>query len=180
MALAEPIKKGGPYTKKEQEERRLEVSHLHFEEKLSAVKIAELLNVNRNTINDDIKFWCSQLAKEMNVQDLNAKMSKQIQKMDMQRERLFDELEKEYQTKMGAGSAKAKAAGDALEATKIKNAQKRRTKLKQAAVWNNLSKILDESENINATAKDIMSVDTARKFSNVQGRIQNVENKATY
>lgn len=92
---------------------------------------------------------------------------------------LFDELEKEYQTKMGAGSAKAKAAGDALEATKIKNAQKRRTKLKQAAVWNNLSKILDESENINATAKDIMSVDTARKFSNVQGRIQNVENRAT-
>tara|TARA_R110000744_G_scaffold378415_1_gene494537 strand:+ start:14119 stop:16581 length:2463 start_codon:yes stop_codon:yes gene_type:complete len=92
---------------------------------------------------------------------------------------LFDELEKEYQTKMGAGSAQSKAAGDALEATKIKNAQKRRTKLKQAAVWNNLSKILDESENINATAKDIMSVDTARKFSNVQGRIQNVENRAT-
>tara|TARA_R110002020_G_scaffold184212_1_gene381106 strand:+ start:3469 stop:5931 length:2463 start_codon:yes stop_codon:yes gene_type:complete len=92
---------------------------------------------------------------------------------------LFDELEKEYQTKMGAGSAQSKAAGDALEATKIKNAQKRRTKLKQAAVWNNLSKILDESQNINATAKDIMSVDTARKFSNVQGRIQNVENRAT-
>ena len=92
---------------------------------------------------------------------------------------LFDKLEKEYQKKMGAGSAKAKAARDALDATKIKNAQKRRTKLKQAAVWNNLSKILDESENMNATAKDIMSVDLARKYGNVYRRIRTVENRAT-
>ena len=70
MALAEPIKKGGRYTKKEQEERKIQVYHLHFEENKSAAKIAELLNVNRNTINDDISYWHSQLAGEMKFQGL--------------------------------------------------------------------------------------------------------------
>ena len=64
MALSEEIKKGGRYTKKEQEERRLQVYHLHFEQEKPAVKIAELLNVNRNTINDDIRYWHQQLASE--------------------------------------------------------------------------------------------------------------------
>jgi len=93
MALAEQIKKGGPYTKKEQEERKIQVHHLHFEENKSAVKISELLNVNRNTINDDIRYWYLQLANEIKAQDLTAKMTKQIQRMEIQRDRLLDELE---------------------------------------------------------------------------------------
>ena len=56
MALSEQVKKGGRYTKKEQEERRLQVYHLHFEENTPAIRIAEMLNVNRNTINDDLRF----------------------------------------------------------------------------------------------------------------------------
>lgn len=93
MALSEQIKKGGRYTKKEQEERRLQVYHLHFEQENSAVKIAEMLNVNRNTINDDIRYWHQQLANEMNAQDISAKMTKQIQRMDIQRDRLLGDLE---------------------------------------------------------------------------------------
>ena len=93
MALSEQIKKGGRYTKKEQEERRLQVYHLHFEQEKPAVKIAEMLNVNRNTINDDIRYWHQQLANEMNAQDISAKMTKQIQRMDIQRDRLLGDLE---------------------------------------------------------------------------------------
>jgi len=93
MALSEQIKKGGRYTKKEQEERRLQVYHLHFEQEKPAVKIAELLNVNRNTINDDIRYWHQQLASEMNAQDISAKMTKQIQRMEIQRDRLLEDLE---------------------------------------------------------------------------------------
>jgi len=89
----EPEKKGGPYTKKEQEERKIQVYHLHFEENKSALEISELLDVNRNTINDDIKYWHQQLANEFKAQDLIAKMTKQIQRMEIQRDRLFDELE---------------------------------------------------------------------------------------
>lgn len=93
MVLAEQVKKGGRYTKREQEERKLQVYHLHFEQNKPAVKIAELLNVNRNTINDDIIYWHQQLASEMNAQDITAKMTKQIQRMEIQRDRLLDDLE---------------------------------------------------------------------------------------
>lgn len=93
MALEEPLKKGGRYTKKEQEERRIQVYHLHFEENKSAVKIAELLNVNRNTINEDISFWHSQLCVELKTHDLADKMTKQIQRKEIQRERILETLE---------------------------------------------------------------------------------------
>ena len=69
MALAQE-KRGGPYTKREQEERRLEVYHLHFEEKISAVEIADTLKVNRNTINEDIKFCREQLSNEFGRKEL--------------------------------------------------------------------------------------------------------------
>ena len=49
-------KKGGPYTKKQQEERRDEVFRLHFENSSSAVKISKILNVNRNTV--DVAWNC--------------------------------------------------------------------------------------------------------------------------
>ena len=93
MTLTQEIKKGGPYTQREQEERKIQVYHLHFEENKSAVKIAELLSVNRNTINDDIRYWHLQLANEFKAQDLSAKMTKQIQRMEIQRDRLLDALE---------------------------------------------------------------------------------------
>lgn len=93
MALVNPIKKGGRYTVKEQEERRIQVYHLHFEENRSAVKISELLDVNRNTINGDIAYWHSHLAHEFNAQNIPAKMTKQIQRIEMQRDRLLDFLE---------------------------------------------------------------------------------------
>jgi len=93
MALAESLKKGGRYTKKEQEERKIQVYHLHFEENKTAIKIAELLNVNRNTINEDIRYWHLQLASEFKAQDLTAKLTKQIQRMEIQRDRLLEDLD---------------------------------------------------------------------------------------
>jgi predicted DNA-binding protein YlxM (UPF0122 family) len=93
MALSEPIKKGGRYTKKEKEERQLQVYNLHFEEGKPAIKIAEMLNVNRNTVNEDIKFWFEQFEDTPEALDVNSKMGKQIQRMEIQRSRFFDYLE---------------------------------------------------------------------------------------
>lgn len=93
MALEEPIKKGGRYTRKEQEERRLEVHQLYFVEKKSSVDIAKLLTVNRNTINEDIKFWYNQVANQSNVVSIVEKMIRQIQKMEIQRGRFVEYLD---------------------------------------------------------------------------------------
>ena len=93
MAVVEPIKKGGRYTKKEQEERKLQVYQLHFEENKSAVEISEILNFNRNTINADIRFWYSQLASKSKLLDIKAKMMRQMHKMEIQRDRFLEYLD---------------------------------------------------------------------------------------
>lgn len=92
MSQIQSEKKGGRYTKKEQEERKLQVYHLHFEENKSAVEIAEILGVNRNTINDDIKFCFGQYENQSEI-DIRGKMTKQIHRMEIQRERYFDYLD---------------------------------------------------------------------------------------
>ena len=78
MALVEPLKKGGRYTKKEQEERRLQVYQFHFEENKSAVEISEELNVNRNTVNDDIKFLRTLFGSNSNGMNIVSQMKKKI------------------------------------------------------------------------------------------------------
>tara|TARA_B110000438_G_scaffold265269_1_gene278482 strand:+ start:356 stop:577 length:222 start_codon:yes stop_codon:yes gene_type:complete len=55
MDIMSSKKDGGPYSKQQQAERRKKVNELYFEKNLSALKIAEMLGVNRNTINEDIK-----------------------------------------------------------------------------------------------------------------------------
>ncbi|WP_428325768.1 hypothetical protein [Nitrosopumilus sp.] len=93
MALVEPTKKGGRYTIKEREHRRVQVYQLYFEEKKHAAEIAKLLGVHRNTITDDISYWRSQIVSEINIQDFAAKMKIQIQKVEMQRDRFLELLE---------------------------------------------------------------------------------------
>ena len=91
-------KKGGPYTKKEKEERRDEVYKLHFERGLSAVRIASMLEVNRNTVNEDIKCLYVQAVEEL-PEFTSSLLLKQIQRFEFQRSRLLDELEKQTEFK---------------------------------------------------------------------------------
>jgi len=93
LSVITKYRKGGPYTKKEQEDRRKEVFHLHFEKGYSAVKISDLLDVNRNTINDDIKFWYSQMIDELGNDNLKTWVIKQFTRFEIQRNRLLENLE---------------------------------------------------------------------------------------
>jgi len=97
MALVTTNKKGGPYTKNDQEKRRNEVHKLYFEYGYSAVKIAELMKINRNTINSDISFLYSQISKDWKNYDIGSWIIKQFQRLEEQRTRLGEELEKQDQ-----------------------------------------------------------------------------------
>lgn len=88
-------KKGGPYSSKEKFMRRHEVFRLHFEGGIPAIKTAEILNVNRNTVNSDISFWYSRLSKEWNRVDPHGWLMKQLNRLETQRARLLDELSKQ-------------------------------------------------------------------------------------
>ena len=91
-------KRGGPYTKSEKINRQNEVYRLHFELGYSAVRISQMMKVNRNTINDDIHHWYNALAKEWNGYNIDTWFMKQVRRLESQRSRLFQELEKTTET----------------------------------------------------------------------------------
>lgn len=90
MALVQE-KKGGPYSKDEREKRQKEVFRLHFEFGYSATKIADLMKINRNTINEDIKYWYSNIKEEIkqNSEDF---ILRQIGRLEAQRSRIIENL----------------------------------------------------------------------------------------
>ena len=86
-------KEGGPYTKDERTKRQNEVARLHFEYGYSAVKIAEMMKVNRNTINSDIKYLYSGIKEELKQNTENFVL-KQIARLEAQRTRIVKQIEK--------------------------------------------------------------------------------------
>ncbi|GKS67072.1 hypothetical protein YTPLAS73_06190 [Nitrosarchaeum sp.] len=89
MALEQ--KSGGPYSKDEREKQQNEVFRLHFEFGYSAVKIAELMKINRNTINADIKYWYSSIKDEIR-QDSEDLISRQLGRLETQRTRVIENI----------------------------------------------------------------------------------------
>lgn len=91
-------KNGGPYTKLDQEKRREIVRKYHFDRSYSAVKIADMIGVNRNTVNDDIKYIYSQIAEELGEHTVDTWALMQYQRMEAQRQRLLILLEDQSNT----------------------------------------------------------------------------------
>ena len=94
MDIMSSKKDGGPYSKQQQAERRKKVNELYFEKNLSALKIAEMLGVNRNTINEDIKLVYLQ-ASESFPDDSILIFLHSIKKMESQRLEIQKQLESE-------------------------------------------------------------------------------------
>jgi len=90
MALVQE-KKGGPYTKDEKTKRQDEVFRLHIELGYSAVKISEMMKVNRNTINEDIKFLYSNLKEELKESNEDL-IARQIGRLEAQRTRNIENI----------------------------------------------------------------------------------------
>ncbi len=88
------IKKGGPYSKGEKEKRREEVYRLHFEYRYSARKIAELMKVNRNTINGDVDYWYVKMLKNVNFMVPKHSLIIFLEVMEIQNTRLREQLDK--------------------------------------------------------------------------------------
>ena len=86
-------KKGGPYSKSEQEKRRNEVYRLHFEYGYSARKIASLMEINRNTINRDLQYLYYQVAKDF-ADNPEWFILRSLERFEVQRTRLREQLNK--------------------------------------------------------------------------------------
>ena len=86
-------KKGGPYPVQAKKARRNEVFRLHFDYGYSARKIADMMNVSRNTANSDVNYWYSRLQQEFESISPDACMSKIVNRLESQ-SRLREELDK--------------------------------------------------------------------------------------
>jgi len=88
-------KNGGPYTKSDRQQRQDEVYRLHFEYGYSARQIADMMQISRNTINSDINLLYQKLSQHWENTPIEAWLSKQITRLELQRTRLLSELEKQ-------------------------------------------------------------------------------------
>ena len=80
--------KKAPYTKIQRKERRDEVYRPHFDTGMSATRIAEMMKVDRNTIND-LKILYRKAIKEYNPDmTLDDIVEKQLLRLETQRDRL--------------------------------------------------------------------------------------------
>ena len=92
-------KKGGPYNKTDQDSRRNEVGRLYFEYGYSAREIAEMMKVNRNTINADIKYLYSNIKEEIK-ENSGDFVLRQIGRLEAQRSRIANSLRDEIDEKI--------------------------------------------------------------------------------
>jgi len=82
--------KFAPFTEAERRKRRIEVYKLHFENGMPATRIAQLMNVDRNTINKDLKFLYHQALNDYNLDEMSLDdiLDKQLVRLEAQRDRL--------------------------------------------------------------------------------------------
>ncbi len=87
-------KKGGPYPTHAKKSRRDEVFKLHFDYGYSARKIADIMKVNRNTINSDVLYFYSQFQKDGDKVSAMDLINKVLYRLESKRVRLMEKLDK--------------------------------------------------------------------------------------
>ena len=82
--------KFAPYTKSQRRLRRTEVYKLHFEHGMPATRIAEIMRVDRNTINNDLKVLYQKALNDYNSDNMSLDeiVEKQLVRLETQRDRL--------------------------------------------------------------------------------------------
>ena len=87
--LVRPRHKFAPFTHAQRKQRRDEVYKLHFEHGVPAIRIAELMKVDRNTINNDLKILYNKAARDYNSdKSFDDIIEKQLVRLETQRDRL--------------------------------------------------------------------------------------------
>ena len=85
-----PRNKFAPYTQSQRRLGRSEVYKLHFEHGMPATRIAEIMKVDRNTINNDLKVLYQKALNDYNPDNMSLDeiVEKQLVRLETQRDRL--------------------------------------------------------------------------------------------
>ncbi len=82
--------KFAPFTRSQRRKRRMEVYRLHFEKGIPAIRIADMMSVDRNTINNDLKILYQKALRDYDPDDMSYDdiVQKQLFRLETQRDRL--------------------------------------------------------------------------------------------
>lgn len=82
--------KFAPFTRSQRRKRRMEVYRPHFEKGIPAIRIADMMNVDRNTINNDLKILYNKVLNDYNPNEMTFDdiLQKQLVRLETQRDRL--------------------------------------------------------------------------------------------
>ena len=80
--------KFAPFTRSQRRKRRIEVYKLHFEHGVPATRIAELMKVDRNTIDNDLKILYREALTDYSPEDMSL--------VDILQKQLFENLDAEF------------------------------------------------------------------------------------
>ena len=156
--------KRGPYSKQELENRRNEVYRLHFEYGYSARKIAGFMKINRNTVNGDINYWYSRIAKNNSIFEPEYAVIFNLQRLEIQRSRLRERLDKSLFSFDIPDSNALQKMRDIIESSEIKPFKKTKstTHMPEDAIrgnkekiFLNLMEVLENDYNENISDEDI-------------------------
>jgi predicted DNA-binding protein YlxM (UPF0122 family) len=139
-------RQGGPYSTGQRRKRRQEVFKLHFEQGLPAIKIADLMKINRNTINDDIRWLYTEMVNDIEGREFDGYFAKQLVRLETQRARLFAYLSDAKELDQKLAIERQLADMDFRLASMIE-----KFKQSQLAFWDEVSKKVNqlaESNNI--------------------------------
>jgi hypothetical protein len=88
LVKARQKNKYSPYTRIQRKERRDEVYRLHFENGMPATRISQLMKVDRNTINNDLKILYNNAIRNNSDTTFDDVIDKQLLRLETQRDRL--------------------------------------------------------------------------------------------
>jgi hypothetical protein len=82
--------KFAPFTRSQRRKRRMEVYRLHFEKGIPAIRIADMMKVDRNTINNDLKILYNKMLNDYSPDQIILEdiLQKQLVRLETQRDRL--------------------------------------------------------------------------------------------
>ncbi|MEX0862152.1 hypothetical protein [Nitrosopumilus sp.] len=94
QSMPDKSQKSGPWTKHDKEARRNEVYRLHFDYDFSARRISDLMKVNRNTVNRDLRFWYSEILDSSRILEPELIVEVNLERLKIQYARLRESLDK--------------------------------------------------------------------------------------
>lgn len=166
LDLVRPRQKFAPWSKGQRRKRRQEVFRPHFEQGIPAIQIAELMKVNRNTINQDIQWLYTKMCQDIEGEDFNGYFAKQMVRLETQRSRVMSYLSETKELEVKLAIERQLADMDFRLASMVE-----KFKENTFAFWDNVAKKINELAESEGLEKGYTTLFELRKIPSAKRKM---------